>query len=159
MNKRCSACREYKEFHEFNRSAAAKDGLQNQCRECNLAANAEWYTNNYWNKLSPETHRLHRRISALLERSQDPAKFSMKVFLWLLVPHGKPVANWTGFYGKADDVLFHAEDAGLIDDFNSSGFPKLLSKITDRSVAAQWCRLLRKQLDAKEDTIPCSTQC
>lgn len=38
MSKRCSACGYLKEASDFHRNARAKDGLQSQCKTCNLAS-------------------------------------------------------------------------------------------------------------------------
>lgn len=39
--KRCSRCKEYKHIDDFNFNRAMKDGLTNQCRECNKLSQME----------------------------------------------------------------------------------------------------------------------
>lgn len=38
----CSVCRVSKPITEFNKSKAAVDGFQNNCRQCSCAANKKW---------------------------------------------------------------------------------------------------------------------
>ena len=42
VTKRCSHCREFKSFDEFNQNRHAKDGKQNQCRTCQRASNLKY---------------------------------------------------------------------------------------------------------------------
>lgn len=44
--KKCITCHEEKGLSSFNRNTKKKDGLQDRCRQCDNAANRDWYQKN-----------------------------------------------------------------------------------------------------------------
>lgn len=67
--KRCIRCAEEKQFREFNRNSAAKDGLHHYCRACNSAANAAWHRTNKKKKRAIDRmarQRIYRRVADIL---------------------------------------------------------------------------------------------
>ncbi len=44
--KKCSSCKEIKEFSSFNKNKSQSDGLNTFCRECSKAKNREYYALN-----------------------------------------------------------------------------------------------------------------
>jgi hypothetical protein len=68
MTKRCMRCRVVKRVDEFNKNAANKDGFQDRCRLCHVAANRE-------SRLAhPETHAERHRRYYEGHRSQIAAR-------------------------------------------------------------------------------------
>lgn len=45
--KKCSICKQQKNYSEFNKRTASKDGLQSACRECSHKHFKKYYTNNH----------------------------------------------------------------------------------------------------------------
>lgn len=43
MEKICTTCKEYKDISEFAKNSSRKDGLQNVCKPCKNAYNADYY--------------------------------------------------------------------------------------------------------------------
>ena len=69
--KRCSHCGKLKPLEEFNKRSRSKDGLQHYCRECQRAANREWYDAN-------RVHVKHYRREYYLKHPEQEAARSRR---------------------------------------------------------------------------------
>ena len=73
MKQRCTR-HEFKEFTQFNKRAAAPDGLQSRCRECSrkwYLANREAHMENVRRRNKEERLRIKQRVRALLASSRS----------------------------------------------------------------------------------------
>lgn len=70
MKKMCSCCKVEKLFSEFAKRSIAKDGLQNQCKQCKFVSLKQWRAEN------PDSVRHHNATN--YQRNTDTIKASVK---------------------------------------------------------------------------------
>lgn len=86
--KRCSKCTEYKPISEFNKNSAKKDGLSNNCKECNKNYLKSHYrkNKNKYRKRNKD-RRLHLRELVSRFKRMKGCKFCGEKRSWVLDFH------------------------------------------------------------------------
>ena len=125
--KQCNTCGKHKEFTEFSKNKARKDGLQNACKQCNKISNEKFRTINPGYMLDPATGWFAKNR----KRWQDYVKKfwrsddGLQTIYKMTNPEGMVYVGSTGYNRPQNRFIIHYYDWSSPDRRKSHSLPVL----------------------------------